>query len=140
MLAYPVTLQNDPKTKQIIVSFIDFPNVHSVGEDEEAALLEAVDALETGIEMLMDDRQVIPMPSAQQDDQHLVVLPALVTAKVLLYTEMLNQKVRKSDMCKRMGIHMQQIDRLLDIRYSSKMELVEQAIRILGKQLNIELY
>jgi len=64
-------------------------------------------------------------------------LPALPTAKILLLNEMLSQGVKKAEMARRLNVHMPQIDRLLDLRHSTKLEFVEQAAVQLGKRLDI---
>lgn len=138
MLKYPVTLSREDNG-EYLVDFVDFPTVHSTGDTEEEALTEAVDGLITGIEMLFDDRRAVPPPSAPADGQRIVALPALETAKVLLWNEMLSQKMRKADLAREMGAHAPQVDRLFDMRHSSKVDQVEQAAKALGRSLNVEL-
>ena len=50
---------------------------------------------------------------------------------------MLSQGVKKAEMARRLNVHMPQIDRLLDLRHSTKLEFVEQAAVQLGKRLDI---
>jgi antitoxin HicB len=64
-----------------------------------------------------------------------VTLPALVTAKVLLANEMIAQGVRKSELARRLDVHMPQVDRLLDLKHSSKLDAIESAFKQLGKTL-----
>jgi len=68
-----------------------------------------------------------------------MVLPALTTSKVLLWNEMLSQNVRKADLARRLRVHMPQVDRLLDIRHSSKIEMVEAALKSLNRSLDVSL-
>lgn len=138
MLKYPVTLSRE-ENGEYLVDFADFPNAHSTGDTEEQALAEAVDGLISVIEMLMDDRRAVPLPSAPADGQPTVALPALETAKVLVWNEMMDQKLRKLDLANKMGIHKQQVDRLFDLRHSSKVDQVEKAATALGHCLNVEL-
>ena len=58
---YPVTLTNDEGT--VLVTFPDFPEGITYGEDREDALMRASDALETVIIGRMTDREEIPAPS-----------------------------------------------------------------------------
>jgi antitoxin HicB len=138
MLIYPVTLTPDTNGS-FLVGFPDVPEANSAGDDEDEALLNAVDALETALEIYFDERKPIPIPSKQKKGQHSVTLPALPTAKVLLWNEMLGQKIRKSELARRMHVHMPQIDRLFDLKHSSKFEFVEQAAKELGKTLAVSL-
>jgi antitoxin HicB len=58
-----------------------------------------------------------------------------VAAKVALYNEMRRRGLRKSAMRQRLKWHRPQIDRLLDVRYASKMDQVEKAFDALGLEL-----
>jgi antitoxin HicB len=138
MLAYPVTLTPD-SNGTVIVDFLDFPNVHTVGVDRADALAQAVDALETAFSLYFDERREIPMPSAARPGQPLVTAPALTAAKVLIWNEMFAQKLRKADLARLLNVHMPQIDRLFDIHHASKLDFVEQAAKALGKSLSVEL-
>lgn len=138
MLNYPVTLTQDTNGS-LLVSFPDFPEANSVGDDESEALINAIDALETALEIYFDERRPVPMPSKAAKNQKTVALPALDSAKVLVWNEMLSQNLRKSDLARKLNVHMPQIDRLFDIRHSSKLEFVEQAAQALGKHLSVSL-
>ena len=138
MLIYPVTLTPDTNGS-LLVGFPDFPEANSVGDDEEEALINALDALETALEIYFDERRPIPMPSKTKRGQFEVELPALETSKVLLWNEMLSQSMRKAELARRLQVHIPQVDRLFDIRHSSKLEFVEQAAHALGKKIIISL-
>lgn len=137
-MKYPVNLDDDSNST-VLVGFPDFPEAHSVGDDEDEALLNAVDALEVAIEMYIDGRKPIPAPSKVKKGQCAVDLPALSCAKVLLWNQMLANGMRKADLARALNVHMPQIDRLFDLRHSSKMEFVEQAAKKLGKNVQISL-
>jgi antitoxin HicB len=138
MFQYPVTLTPD-SNGTFLVTFPDVPEANSVGDDEEEALLNALDALKSALEIYFDEKRPIPLPSKPKKGQPAVTLPALETSKVLLWNEMLTQKVRKAELARRLNVHMPQIDRLFDLRHSSKMEFVEQAAQALGKKLEVSL-
>lgn len=138
MLNYPVTLTLDTNGT-FLVGFSDFPEANSVGDDEEEALLNASDALATALEIYFDDRRPVPLPSKPAKGQAVVSLPALDAAKVLLWNEMYTQKIRKAELARRLNVHMPQIDRLFDLKHSSKLEFVEQAAKALGKTLIVSL-
>lgn len=138
MLNYPITLTPDTNGA-FLVGFTDFPEANSVGDDEAEALVNAVDALETALEIYFDERRPVPLPSKAGKGQLSVSLPALETAKVLLWNEMYSQKVRKADLARMLDVHTPQIDRLFDLKHSSKIEFVEQAAKALGRTLQISL-
>ncbi len=138
MLNYPITLTPEDDGT-LLATFPDIPEAITVGDDEQEALLNGLDALESAIEIYFEDRRPVPLPSKAAKDQSVVTLPALVAAKVLVYNEMLAKKLRKADLARQLDVHMPQIDRLFDLRHSSKIEFVEQAAKALGKRLDISL-
>ena len=138
MLSYPVKMERD-SSNTYLVTFPDIPEAVSVGDDEDEALLNALDALESAIEIYFDEKREVPPPSKAKKGQPVVKLPALVVSKVLLANEMIRQGVRKSELARRLDVHMPQIDRLLDPRHSSKLDAIEAAFAKLGKQLEVSI-
>ena len=138
MLNYPITLTPDTNGS-FLVGFPDFPEANSVGDNEADARHNAVEALETALDIYFDQRRPVPLPSEPIAGQHVVTLPALDTAKVLLWNEMHVQQMRKADLARLLDVHMPQVDRLFDLSHSSKIEFVEQAAKALGKSLNVTL-
>lgn len=121
------------------MTFPDFSEATSVGEDQGEALLNAVDAIETAIDFYFNDRRPVPLPSKAKRGKLTVELPSTVSAKVLIWNELLSQNLRKADLARRLNVHMPQIDRLFNIRHSSKIEFVKDAAKVLGKKLSVEL-
>ena len=138
MLAYPVELSVDTNGT-ILVTFPDVPEANSVGDDQDEALLNALDALESALEIYFDERRPVPLPSKAKKGQSLVSLPALETSKVLLWNEMLAQNVRKAELARRLNVHLPQVDRLLDLKHSSKIEMVEAALKSLNRTLDVSI-
>jgi antitoxin HicB len=130
---YPAVLERDDNGT-ILVSFPDFPEVHTFGDDEADALAHAVDALATGIDAYVKDRRDIPLPSAIVT-RHRVPLPALSEAKIRLYETMRRARVSKSELSRRLRWHPPQVDRLLDIKHESRLSQLEAAFSALGKRL-----
>jgi antitoxin HicB len=137
MLAYPVDLERDTNGT-LLVTFPEFAEAVTFGDDESDALLRAVDALETVLAARIDDREEIPLPSPAAGRPS-VVLPALTAAKVLLYRAMRERGVRKADLARRLGWHGPQIDRLLDLNHASRLDQIEAALAALGKRLTLDL-
>ncbi len=120
-----------------VVSSRDLPELNSVGYSLDEALKEALDGIETVFMIYMDDRKKIPLPSEMQEGEYLVALPVLVASKVNLYNEMLDQNVTKAELARRMGWIQKQADRLLSLRHATKIESLENAFNVLGKELDI---
>ena len=136
MLHYSVKLSKD--TNQTILAEIpDVPGAITFGEDRAEALARAADAIETVLLGYMADRRDIPMPRAGRRGPF-VTLPALMEAKLALYSEMRAAKVGKAELARRLNWHLPQVDRLLDLRHASRLDQLEAAFRTLGKQISVE--
>jgi antitoxin HicB len=136
MLRYPVKLEPDG-AGAVSVSFPDVPEARTFGEDENEALLRAVDALETALSMYVDARQLIPAPSTVKRRQKFVTLPILTEAKLALYEAMRSARVGKAELARRLNWHLPQVDRLLDLMHASRLDQIEAAFRALGLRLSI---
>ena len=134
-MEYPIALERDDNDT-ILVSFHDFPEAHTFGEDEADALMRAPEALATAIDAYIKDRRDIPLPSAKVV-KHRVTVPALVEAKIRLYETMRAGKVGKSELAKRLDWHLPQVDRLLAMTHGSKLDQLEAAFQAMGKRLVI---
>jgi antitoxin HicB len=105
-------------------------------------LVRAVDALETMLMGLIEDRQPIPRPrraakGKPERSANSVVLPALTEAKIELYTLMREQGIGKAELARRLQCHLPQIDRLLDLEHASRLDQLEQAFAAVGKRLKV---
>jgi antitoxin HicB len=138
MLRYPVRLRPDTNDT-ILVSFPDFPEAHTFGDDENEALARAADLLEDVLADYIGSRRDIPAPSRARRQDRLVTLPVLTEAKVRLYHEMRASGIRKAELARRLGCHMRQVDRLLDLNHASRLDQVESAFAALGKRIVIEI-
>ena len=133
MVDYPVTLT--PDDGSVLVTFADVPEAITFGADEQEALMQAVDALESGLSFYVDARQPLPVPSKPKRGQKTVRPSAMECAKLGVYQAMTDQGIRKAELARRLGWHMPQVDRLFDLRHASKFEQIETAAAVLGKRL-----
>ena len=135
MVKYPVKLKRDTNGS-LLVCFRDVPEAHTFGEDEGEALKRAVNALETALILCMEETRDIPQPTHPKKGEKVVVMPALSEAKITLYQAMRDTKVRKSELARRLGWHIPQVDRLLDLRRHSRLEA---AFAALDKRLTVRI-
>lgn len=135
MYDYPVMVHLDDSSPW--VSCPDVPEMSSAGDTLEEALFDAVDALESALSLYVDQRIAIPLPSPAAPGQPVVRLPALSAAKAALWNRMLNQKVTKTELARRLGVNRPQVDRLVDLLHRSKIEQVEHALQILGQRIEL---
>jgi antitoxin HicB len=138
MPRYPLKLTRD-NNGTLLVTAPDLPEVANFGEDTADALLRAADAIATALQGRIAAREKVPAPSAPRRGQRLVVLPAIVTAKLELYRAMIETKTRKADLARKLGVHAPQLDRLLDLDHKSQLDQIEAAVRAIGREIHIEL-
>ena len=132
MLAYPITLEDDDGT--LLATSTDFPELTTFGDDREEAIARAAHALEEAIAARIHDRRDIPTPSR---GEAYAVLPTLTSVKVMLYQGMREQGVGKAELARRLGWHMPQVDRVLDVQHRSRLDQMDAALGAIGRQLHV---
>jgi len=50
---------------------------------------------------------------------------------------MIEQGVKKTELARRLGWHLPQVDRLLDLRHASRLDQIEAAARALGRHIEV---
>lgn len=135
MFDYPVNLTPDDGT--VLVTFPDVPEAITFGMDEDEALLQAVDALETALSFYVDARKPLPAASKAKRGQKTVRPSALECAKLGVYQAMTEQGIKKAELARRLGWHMPQIDRLFDLRHASRLDQIEAAAAALGRHVEV---
>ena len=132
MLYYSINLEDDDGS--VLVSSPDFPELVTFGEDYDEALDRAADALEETVAARIHDRKDIPMPSS---GEVCVPLPTLTAVKVLLYQGMRDQNVGKAALARRLGWHLPQVDRVLNVNHHSRLDQMDAAFGAIGLRLNV---
>ena len=130
MLTYPIVLEDDDGT--VLATSPDFPELTTFGADREAAIARATDALEEAIAARIHERKDIPPPSS---GEAYAVLPTLTAVKVRLYQGMREQGVGKAELARRLGWHMPQVDRVLDVEHHSRLDQMDAALAAIGRRL-----
>lgn len=134
-MEYPIVMTRDDNGT-LLVTCPDLPEVTTFGEDEADALRHAADAIDEALAARIADREDIPSPSPAAG-RRTVALSPLVAAKVELYRTARQQGINKAELGRRLGWHGPQIDRLFDLRHKSKIEQIDLALRLMGKQLDL---
>ena len=132
MLAYPIVLEDDDGT--VLATSPDFPELTTFGKDQGEAVFRAVNALEEAIAARIHDHRDIPLPS---QGANCAVLSTLTSVKVMLYQGMKDQGVGKAELARRLGWHLPQVDRVLDIRHRSRLDQMDAALGAIGRRLHV---
>lgn len=133
---YPVVLDK-ARGGGFVVRFPDVPEALTQGEDVTDALQRASRALETALEFYTEAGRSLPKASRPKRNQPRVCPPALSCMKVAVYQAMHDQKIRKSQLARKLRWHTPQVDRLLDLRHASKVQQVEAALSALNQRIYV---
>ena len=137
MLSYPARFVRDGEA--YMVSFPDIPEALMGAASKEEALSMATDALATAMAFYFEDRRPVPFPSPTKRGQVLIELPPSIGAKVLLLNEMLRQGTRPADLARLMNVRPQEVNRLTTLRHPTKIDTVAEALKVLGKRLELSI-
>lgn len=121
------------------VTFRDIPEAITYGDDLREALNMAKDALITSMDFYFEDHHKVPLPSAGKEDEYLIDLPASVFAKVLLLNEMIDQHISNVELAKRINVKPQEMQRILNLNHTTKIDTISNALSALGKTLELRI-
>lgn len=133
MLSYSISLDKDDAT--LLVTSPDFPELTTFGDELGEARARALDALQEAIAARIHDRRDIPSPSPGGDAR--ITLPTLTAVKVILYKGMRDQGLTKTDLARRLGWHLPQVDRVLDVNHHSRLDQMDAALQAIGCHLYV---
>ncbi len=140
MFNYPATSHFDEESETYEITYRDFDNIHAVAYTEDDIELEASDILHVGLEEFISSKMPIPMPSEPQSGDFIVYLPPISCLKIALHNAMLTTKTKKADLARKMNLNSAQIERLLDINQTSKIDSLEQALYLSGYHIAISVH
>ena len=135
-MRYPVKLD---KTEEgiFVIGFLDIPEILVQGDTKEKALKMAKDKLLAMFGAYFKNNKKLPEPSEIVGDY--IELPVSVVAKILMLNLFLDSKITQVELDQKMGVKKQEITRLFNLRHSTKIDTINQAIIAMGKNLNISL-
>lgn len=134
-MIYPAQFQAEPEGGYTI-TFRDLPGV-TFGNTVEEARRMATDALATALSFYAEDHNPFPKASAPRPGEHLIFVPALVQAKLVLICRMAELKLSNVDLANRLGVDEKAVRRLVNLNHESKLSKIEAALILLGKRLEL---
>ena len=134
MRSYPARFTREPEGSYT-VTFRDVPEAITHGDTVEDAKARAVDALETALSFYIDERRPLPAASPAMRGERIVDLSAIGMAKTALYEAMGAENVGRAELARRLGCHLEQVARLLDLTHASKFEALERALAAVGRKM-----
>ncbi|VEI20516.1 Antitoxin HicB [Serratia plymuthica] len=136
---YPAHYAFDNESDAWQIHFRDFPEQQAACYKREDIELEAQESLLIAIATEMEEGRPVPSPSRAQPEDLEIPVPVLVKLKLELHNIMLAGATSKADLARKLGFNGGQMDRLLDVAYASKVEALEQALYLLGYEVQVSL-
>jgi antitoxin HicB len=122
-----------------LVRFPGIPEALTEGETEEEARANALDCVITALEGYMKAGKPLPRAGAVHSGRNRTALPSLVTAKLAVYETMRARGWSKVKLAKELGMPENSVRRLLDLRHSSQMWVIDDALAKMNTELPIDL-
>ncbi|OWO82998.1 type II toxin-antitoxin system HicB family antitoxin [Photorhabdus luminescens] len=133
-MRYPVNLQSADEGG-FVVSFPDIPEALTQGDTREEALEMALDALITAFEFYFEDSEKVPLPSSITGD--FVDVPISVAAKIMMLNTFIDSGLTQVELAERITVKKQEVQRIFNLRHSTKIDTVQRAIGAMGKNLEV---
>jgi antitoxin HicB len=122
-----------------LVRFPGIPEALTEGKTEPEARANAVDCVIAALEGYMKAGKPLPRKGAGLSGPDRAVLPSLVTAKLAVYSVMRERGWSKVKLAKELGMPENSVRRLLDLRHSSHMWIIDEALAKMKAELPIDL-
>ena len=121
----------------IVVSFPDVPEAITQGDDEADARAMAEEAL--GLALVTYPERGLPLPKARASGKGLVPVTVApeVAAKLAVLEAFAQAGISKSEFARRIKKDEKEVRRILDPKHQTKLALLTQALRELGRRLVI---
>jgi antitoxin HicB len=131
---YPANVKRDEEG-YFLITFPDFPEAGTDAESLEEALAEAADCLAEAVAGRIARDENISKAARKRKGQYAVALPAQIAAKAALYLAMKETRINKSDLARRLGCGIKEVQRLLDPKQPSEIQRIEEALTAIGQEL-----
>lgn len=138
-MKYPATFTPDAEAGGFVVTFRDIPEAITQGDDENDAMFMARDVLLASMSVYFDEKRSVPAPSKPKAGERLVDLPLSVAAKILLLNEMIAKEIGPSALARMMDTSPQEVNRLINLGHTTKIDRIEEAMIALGRELELSI-
>jgi antitoxin HicB len=130
----------EPEDDSIVITFPDLGHGATFAANETEAREMAADFLLTVITELIRRSEDIPAARHHRGNRYRAIpLPALASVKTELYAAFRQSGIRRADLARRLGISRGNVERLFDLRHSTRIEQLEAAAHAVGARLAVTL-
>jgi antitoxin HicB len=122
-----------------LVRFPGIPEALTEGKTEKEARANALDCVLAALEGYVKGGRPLPRHGASHSGPERSILPSLVTAKLAVYETMRSRGWSKLRLARELGMPENSVRRLLDLRHSSHMWVIDEAMAKMNAELPIDL-
>lgn len=138
MLQFVALFEPDKEDGGFVVTFPDFDWGVTQGDTEEEAAAMAADALAMIVGDYIAKGKPLPAAGKHRGGKYrMIQLPALAAIKAELYSAFLISGIRKAELARRLGTSKGNVERLFNLRHSSRIEQLDAALHAIGKEITI---
>lgn len=138
MKKYPVKLV-DNQEGGFMLEFRDLPEVNTEIWDMSELQSVGVDALVTALDLYFEHNRKFPEPSEPVEGEVTVNLPLSVVVKMLLLNALVASNMRPCDLARKMKATPQEVNRIVNLHHTTKIDTLERAFNALGKDLKLSI-
>ncbi|MDF2982709.1 MAG: type toxin-antitoxin system HicB family antitoxin [Devosia sp.] len=123
-----------------VVTFPDFPEANTAGENLDEAVANAIDALEVTVLTYTKDMRTLPEPRKRPDaggSYRWVSIGAATAAKVAFIEAFRASGTTRTALAGKLGKAETEVRRMLDPYHATKLPALEAGLRAMGKQFVI---
>ena len=139
MAAFQIDLTPDDNGT-LLVTCPALPELTTFADDHDGALRAAHLAIEEALAArIAEGREIAPLSDVVDAGKTHVFLNALTAIKVSLYQTLARQGLTRAELCRRLGWHREQVDRLFRLDHASRLDQLEAALAALGHRLELSI-
>lgn len=143
MLVFPISIEPDDNGT-VLITCPSLPEVTTFAESGPDIFERARDAIEEALAARLAHWQDVDLPgpeaiAAAFNTGHAVKISLQSSIKVLLFLACRQEEVSRAELARRLGWHREQVDRLFRLDHNSRLDQIDAALRVLGKDIDVEI-
>lgn len=140
-MKYKLTVQTDTNGWPMITSEL-IPEFVWSEENLQDTIYAALPAFLVALDNYIRERVLIPVTTNEvaDPDGHYLIIPTIVSLKIQLFNECIQQGITIYGLGKKLGMAPSQIARLFDLETNTDIETIIKAFDALGKQVRINVF
>jgi antitoxin HicB len=143
MMMFPLKLEPDDNGTFLVTCPL-LPEVTTFGEDRADAIHHGAEAVEEAVAARVSRWEDVPIPDAKDlapafAKNQATRISLLAEMKLDLYLACREAGITRADLVRRLGWRREQVDRLFRFDHASRVDQIDAAMSVLGRNLDIKL-